>query len=161
MASAHAWSGRLDEAHRALAEARRLEPHDSVRSHYPDVLVRRHMAQIERYREGLRMAGLRDHAEETADFGVAPDRKLHATLRGFTPLTVPGATTIRTAELVRLLTARKPLVIDTFPISGGDPSRTQSDCEVSGLVATLTILCRPDCPAGCRRSREMIGTPLL
>ena len=162
MASAHAWSGRLDEARRALAEARRLEPHDSVRSHYPDVLVRRHMAQIERYREGLRMAGLRDHAEETADFGVAPDRKLHATLRGFTPLTIPGATTIRTAELVRLLTERKPLVIDTVSNFWGRsiPGRNRT-ARCRGLVATLTIPCRPGCPAGCRRSREMIGTPLL
>ena len=113
MASAHAWSGRMDEARGSLAEARHLEPHDSVRSHFPDVLDAGHMAQIERYREGLGLAGLRNHAEETADFGVAPDRKLHATLRGFTPLTIPGATTIRTAELMRLLAERKLLVIDT------------------------------------------------
>lgn len=113
MASAHARSGQLDEARRALAEARQLEPHDSVRSHYPDVLDPRQMAQIESYREGLRLAGLRDHAEEAADFGVAPDGELHATLRGLTPLAVRGATTIRTAQLAGFLAESKPLVIDT------------------------------------------------
>lgn len=113
IASAHALMGQLDEARRALAEARRLEPHDSVRSHFPDVLDPRHMAQIERYREGLRLAGLRDHAEELADFGVAPDRRLRATLRGFTPLTAPGATTIQTGELVSFLHKRQPIVVDT------------------------------------------------
>jgi TolB-like protein/Flp pilus assembly protein TadD len=113
MASAHAWSGQSDEARRALAEARHLEPHDSVRSHFPDVLDPRHLAQIERYREGLRLAGLRDHAEEVADFGVAADCQLHAKLRGFTPLTVPGATTIQTGELVSFVPERQPVVIDT------------------------------------------------
>ena len=113
LASAHALIGELDEARRALAEARRLEPHDSVRSHFPDVPDPRHMEQIERYREGLRQAGLRDHAEEAADFHVVPDNELHARLRGFTPLTVPGAVTIRTSELVDLINQSKPLVIDT------------------------------------------------
>jgi adenylate cyclase len=69
-------------------------------------------AQIERVREGLRLAGLRDHADEDEDFGIAPDGRLRTDLVGRTPLTVPGATTIRTPELAVLLHDDKPVVID-------------------------------------------------
>ncbi len=113
LASAFAWTGQLDEARKALAQVNQLEPHDTVRSHFPEVLDRRYMVQIERYREGLRSAGLRDHADETADFRVAADVVLHSRLRGFTPLLAPGATTIHTGELAALLSERRPLVIDT------------------------------------------------
>jgi adenylate cyclase len=43
---------------------------------------------------------------------VASDDRLHEDLAGLTPTTVPGAATIRTAELERLLADRKPIVID-------------------------------------------------
>ena len=75
--------------------------------------------QIERFQAALRFAGLRDHAEEDADFGVASDDKLHQDLIGLTPTTAPGATTIRTAELERLLAERKPIVIDLLVYSWG------------------------------------------
>ena len=113
MASAYALNGQLSEARSALAEAIRLDPHDTVRSHYPEVRDPTYMAQIERYREGLRLAGLRDHAKEDVDFGVPSDGQLRATLRGFTPLTARGAGTVLTAELVSLLATQKPLVLDT------------------------------------------------
>jgi adenylate cyclase len=69
-------------------------------------------AQIERVREGLRLAGLRDHVDEDEDFGIVPDSRLRTDLAGTTPLTVPGATTIRTPELAALLQDSKPVVID-------------------------------------------------
>jgi adenylate cyclase len=119
MAGAYAWSGQLNEARRALSEASRLEPHDTVRSHFPEVLTPVYMEQIERFREGLRLAGLRDHADEDADFRVDSDGELHRTLRGFTPMTAPGATTIRTSELAPLLADRRPLIIDTVANSWG------------------------------------------
>jgi adenylate cyclase len=52
------------------------------------------------------------HANEDADFGVASDDKPHQNLAGLTPTTVPGATTIRTPELERLLADRNPIAID-------------------------------------------------
>jgi adenylate cyclase len=103
LACAHARSGNIRAAHLALAEANRLAPHDTVRSHYPEVLDPAYMAQIERFREGLRSAGLRDHAEEDADFGIKPDNQLRLDLRGYTPTNAPGVQTIRTADLVAML----------------------------------------------------------
>ena len=108
LAAAYARLGRLDEAHRAIAEVNRLQPYYTVRSIWIGSLE-----QIERYRAGLRLAGLRDHAEEDADFGVSADCNLRNLIRGLTPTTAPGATTIRTAELQRLLDDRKPIAIDT------------------------------------------------
>jgi TolB-like protein/Flp pilus assembly protein TadD len=109
LAAAYARLGRLDEAHRAIAEVNRLQPHYTVRS----TRYEGSLEQIERYRAALRLAGLRDHAEEDADFGVPADGNLRNRIRGSTPTTVPGAATIRTAELRRLLDDRKPVVIDT------------------------------------------------
>ena len=60
----------------------------------------------------LRRAGLRDHADEDADFGVPADNVLHTNSTGPTPLTVPGARTIRTPELAALMERRKPVVVD-------------------------------------------------
>jgi len=71
------------------------------------------------YQAALRLAGHRDHAEETADFGAMPDGDLHRRLFGLTPLTTPGATTVRTAELERLIAERKPIVLDPLLYSWG------------------------------------------
>jgi adenylate cyclase len=120
LAAAHARLGQLDEAHRAIAEANRIWTYDTVRDHYPQTPSSRVLLeQQERNQAALRLAGERDHADEDADFGVAPDDKLHADLAGLTPTTVPGATTIRTAELERLLAERKPIVIDPLLYSWG------------------------------------------
>ena len=113
LAAAYARLGQLDEAHRALAEANRIWPYFTVRGHaFGDFSSPARVAQNERFRAALRLAGLRDHAEEDADFGVAPDNTLHEDLAGLTPTTVPGAATIHTAELKRFLAERKPVVID-------------------------------------------------
>jgi adenylate cyclase len=108
LAAAYARLGRLGEAHRGLAEVIRLQPYYTVRSTWIGSLE-----QIERYRAALRLAGLRDHAEEDADFDVPADGCLRNGIRGLTPTTAPGAATIRTAEVRRLLDGRKPIVIDT------------------------------------------------
>jgi adenylate cyclase len=113
MAAAYGRMGEIEKAHQALAEANRVWPFDSVRSHSPDDPTSRVYAQqIRSYQEGLRRAGLRDHADEDADLGVASDAKLHRAYSGLTPTTAPGARTIRTGDLVALLAERKPLVID-------------------------------------------------
>jgi tetratricopeptide (TPR) repeat protein len=115
-AAAFARLGRLDEAHRALAEANRIWPYYTARSscpwgsHNPEFA-----AQIRRFQPALRLTGLRDRVDEDADFGVASDNKLHGDLGGLTPMTAPGARTIRTPELQQLLAERKPIVIDPSP----------------------------------------------
>jgi adenylate cyclase len=120
LAASYARLGLPDEAHRALTEANRVWPYDTVRMHWPAVPSNRvQAAQVERFQEALRLAGHRDHAEETADFGVVSDGDLHHSLPGPTPMIAPGATTIRTAELERLLAERKPIVLDPLLYSWG------------------------------------------
>jgi adenylate cyclase len=120
LAAANARLGRYDEAHRALAEANRLWPYGTVRSHSPSDPSNRVLAgQIERFQAALRLAGLRDHAAEDADFRVAVDGDLRQDYAGLTPTTMPGATTIQTVELERLLSGQKPIVIDPLLYSWG------------------------------------------
>jgi adenylate cyclase len=122
LAAAHVQLGHPNEAHRLVAEANRIWPYDTVRSHYPgDLSSRAYSGRFERYLILLRLAGLRDHADENADFGVPSDDKLFEDddLAGLTPTTAPGATTIRTADLERFLTERKPIVIDPMLNSWG------------------------------------------
>jgi adenylate cyclase len=118
IAAAQARLGHLDAAHHALAEANRIWPYDTVRSHAPEDLSSPvYTAQVERFQVALRLAGHRDHAEENADFGVVSDDNLHQDdyyLAGQTPTTTPGAQTIRTAELSRFIAEQKPIVIDSL-----------------------------------------------
>jgi adenylate cyclase len=114
LAAAFARLGQHDAAQRALAEANRVWPYDTVRAHWPDGSTNPvYLAQIERWQVAMRLAGHRDHAEENADFGVPADAALRSESAGLTPTTVPGATTIRTSDLALLLTETHPLVIDT------------------------------------------------
>ena len=124
IASAFALLGRTNAAHSALAEANRLWPFATVRSLPPAMTPRglphpASLMQMRHVQEGLRLAGLRDHAEEDADFGVAPESMLHTDLVARTPTSVPGAMTIRTAELVSLLSRLKPIIIDVALDSWG------------------------------------------
>jgi TolB-like protein/DNA-binding winged helix-turn-helix (wHTH) protein/tetratricopeptide (TPR) repeat protein len=106
MSASLALAGRLDEARQAAREADRLWPFDTARSTYPlDIRSPALVAHELVFQRGLRLAGVRDHAEENADFGVEPDITLHPALAGYTPLAAPGAKTIRTGELVHMLDA--------------------------------------------------------
>jgi tetratricopeptide (TPR) repeat protein len=112
-AVAHARLGHDGQARRALAEANGLWPFDTVRGQSPvDLRSATAAEQIRSYQEGLRLAGLRDHADEDADFGIPPDSTLRMNRIGYTPLTTPGAPTIRTADLPTFIAERRPLVID-------------------------------------------------
>jgi len=138
MAAAYALNGQLEEARRNMAEAVRIWPFNTVRSEFPmDATSADYAAQIRRYQEGLRTAGLRDHAEEDTDFGVAPDRVLHADPVGYTPTAAPGVETIRTAELVKLLASEKPVVIDTVNRSWGRSIPGAIGLQHSGVGGSL------------------------
>ena len=126
LASAYAWADRLNDARRTLAIALGSATLMDVTvrtvsagvSHFEDPA---RIAQQQRLADGLRRAGLRDHLDEDADSRIPSD----ATLRAFdrvnspTPMTVPGGTTVRTADVVKLLTERKPIVLTT---SDANPS---------------------------------------
>jgi len=60
----------------------------------------------------LRLAGIRDHADEDADLGLQSDNVLHTDYYGLTPTTAPGAQTVKTHDLVILMDQRKSLVLD-------------------------------------------------
>jgi adenylate cyclase len=103
----------LEEAHRALAEANRLWPYDTARSHWPqDPAFQIFATQIGHFQAALRLAGERDHADEDADSRVPSDGNLHRDLAGPTPTTVPGATTLTTTALARMLDDHEPVIID-------------------------------------------------
>lgn len=72
-----------------------------------------HVVQLHTVRDGLRLAGVRDHADEAANTGVPADDSLHHDYEAVTPATVPGARTIRTSELVALISQQNPLILDT------------------------------------------------
>jgi hypothetical protein len=98
----------------------RLWPYDTVRSRAPELLVSPiYVEQYRRFQGALRLAGLRDHANEDADFGAPVDVTLRSELAGFTPTDTPGAITIRTPDLVRLIARARPIVIDTMTYTWG------------------------------------------
>jgi len=123
IAAAHALSGNLEAARLSASEAKRLWPTLTARG-YPQ--FRRmgnpvEIEQIDRIRDGLCTAGIRDHADEDADAGVASDAVLHTDYEAPTPVSVPGARTIRTFDLATMLGERRPLVLDTTHWGGSLP----------------------------------------
>src|SRR5262249_24068750 len=108
-------TGGKEAAKHAVDAALQINPFDPVRARAPgnpDSPADR--AVFRRIQDALRIAGLRDHAEPDADFGVASDNLLRERLEGHTPTTALGATTVKTEELAKILTMQKPLVIDTM-----------------------------------------------
>ena len=115
IAGAYALNGRLDEAHTALVQSRRIWPFGTLRTLSASVdfeSTHEYAAQYDRYVEGLRLAGERDHADEDADFGVPPKGTLRDDLYGFTPTTVPRVTTIRTDALLTFIRNANPIIIE-------------------------------------------------
>ncbi len=117
LAAAYALADRLDDAHRMLASAMTWDRtmDDSVRNfvnNIPMYYDARRRAQEMRIADGLRLAGLRDHLDERAKSHVTPVADLQGNTNRPTPMTVPGAATIVTEDLVELLRS-KPLVLTT------------------------------------------------
>ena len=157
-AAASARAGDLVAARRALIEAHRLWPLDTVRTRYLEGPASpAHKAQYARYQEALRLAGYRDHADPDADYGVPSDNLLHGDLVGLTSMTVPGATTIRTTELETLLAKRNPLVVDTMLYSWGQSIPGAVGLPGSGRGGELSS---PMTERLGRKLHEMTGTDL-
>jgi TolB-like protein/DNA-binding winged helix-turn-helix (wHTH) protein/Tfp pilus assembly protein PilF len=140
LAAAYAQLGHFDEAHRALAVVNRNFPYATIRMIAPEAAPNGpansvYVGQVKRYQQGLRLAGLRDHAEEDADFHVPADNNLRVIgeSAGWTPTTAAGATTIYTAALKQLLADRHPIVIDTLLNSWGRSIPGAIGLERAGL----------------------------
>jgi hypothetical protein len=116
IAAAQALAGDLPAARQSAAEGVRLWPTITARSYFPFPMTSPDaIASVARMRDGLRLAGVRDHADEDADPGLPADDVLHETYAVPTPVGAPGVRTIRTTELIALLEHRRPLVLDTQP----------------------------------------------
>jgi TolB-like protein/tetratricopeptide (TPR) repeat protein len=117
LASAYALTGDMERAAHTLSEATQCWPFGTIQSLWPfyeprGLPAQAYAEQIQYVREGLRLAGLRIHTDEASDFGIAPTQSMCADPIGLTPTSCPGATTIRTPELVDLLAERRPILID-------------------------------------------------
>jgi rhodanese-related sulfurtransferase len=88
--------------------------------------------------DGQRLAGFRDHADEDADFGVPEDGVLHTKLSAPTPLTAPGAKTIHTDELVRLLAESRPVIVDAMMYWWGRSIAGSIGLNFAGLGGDFT-----------------------
>jgi tetratricopeptide (TPR) repeat protein len=114
IAAAQALAGHIEQARLNASEATRLEPTLTARSFSPFVITNPvAVAQVSRMQDGMRLAGIRDHASEDADFGLPADNALHTNYRAPTPTALPGAQVIQTSYLVKFLEQQKPLVLDT------------------------------------------------
>jgi TolB-like protein/tetratricopeptide (TPR) repeat protein len=115
IAAAQALAGHTEQARQSAHEATRLQPTLTVRSFYPyNMTYPVYVAQVSRMLDGMRLAGIRDHADEDADFGLPSDSLLHTDYEAPTPTTAPGVRTIRTTDLANMVEQRKPLVLDTI-----------------------------------------------
>jgi adenylate cyclase len=112
IAAAQALAGQIAEARSSAVEAARLWPTITTRSYPYKVTNPFNTEQTSHMRSGLGRAGIRDHADENADSGIASDNVLHSDYEAPTPTSVPGAQTIKTAELNALIEQRKPLLLD-------------------------------------------------
>jgi adenylate cyclase len=115
-AAAQALSNHPEEARVTAAKSCHLWPSLTARG-YGRINISGSVAtaQVARVREGLRLAGIRDHADEDADLDIVSDDALRSDYDGPTPTTAPGAHTIRTPELAALVKRRNPLILDTVP----------------------------------------------
>jgi DNA-binding winged helix-turn-helix (wHTH) protein/tetratricopeptide (TPR) repeat protein len=115
IAAAYALIGEIDEAYRAMDEVNRAWPFNTVRGvGHENYQSSVYAEQFRHYHNGLRLAGMRDHSDEYADFGAPAGNTLISPLKGYTPTVVAGVQTIGTAELERFLRYRAPLVLDTM-----------------------------------------------
>jgi adenylate cyclase len=138
LAAAYARVGKDLEARRMLAAADKDWPFDTVRGHWPDDLNPTFAAQVRDYQEALRRAGERDHAEEDADYGLAPDAVLRLDLAGYTPLTAPDVTTVRTSELPCLIAERHPIIVDAMTYFWGRSIPGAVALRDAGLGGTVS-----------------------
>ena len=113
LASALELTGDHERAGREAAEVARLAPAWTARTWDLRQWNRSALGEQLRYvSDGLSRAGLRDYVDEDQDSGVPDPGGLQGARSGPTPMLVPGAVTVRTEDVRRLLAEERPLVLD-------------------------------------------------
>jgi adenylate cyclase len=134
LAAAYARIGHMEEARQYLVRADRLWPYDTVRSRAPEALLSpTYIEQFRQFQVALRLAGLRDHADEYANFGVPAFAALRSELAGLTPKDAPGVKTLHTVDFVRFLAESQPIVIDTMTYFWGQSISGAVGLKYAGL----------------------------
>jgi TolB-like protein/Tfp pilus assembly protein PilF len=158
LAAAYARTGRMQKARQYLARAGQLRPYDTVRGCAPEILVSAdYVEQYRRFQDALRLAGLRDHADEDPNFGAPSDAALHDAPAGPTPTKAPGVNTVHTAELIRLLAEVPPIIVDTMTYSWGRSIPGAVGLKYCGLGGSFS----DDAQVGlCKKMRQLTGGKL-
>jgi adenylate cyclase len=139
LAAAYARIGKIEEARQYLVGADRLWPYDTARSRAPEILLNpTYIEQFRQFQDALRLAGLRDHAAEDADFGLPTFAALRGRLAGLTPKDALGVTTLHTADLVQFLAESEPIVIDTMMYFWGQSISGAVGLKYAGLGGCFT-----------------------
>ena len=138
LAAAYALTGQVDDAHAMLASAMSsaLTMDFTVRGFLntvPKYYDAPRRQQELRLADGLRQAGMRDHLDEQANYGIQSTAELQDRTNAPTPLTVPGATTITTEGMVKLL-EQKPFVLTTAATNPTVPGAISFDLPNSGTL---------------------------
>ncbi len=157
LAAAYALSGKLAEAHALIAAALQ-------RPYAMDLTLGRmrraaeatgdpkRRAEETRLVEGLRLAGLRERLDETADSHIPSTSQLRDfdQLNAPTPMSVPGGTTLLTEQFEQLLHDSNPVVITTananptvpgavlMPFTFGGSTADEWQGQLDRLIAVLT-----------------------
>lgn len=153
IAAAQALGGHIEEARQSAADAMSLLPLITVRSFWRfNIKNAAALAEFARMRDGMRLAGIRDHADEDADFGLPSDDVLHTNYDAPTPTAVPGARIIRTPDLEKLLEERKPWC--WTPCAGASLSPARSDCGAPASAEAGLTSIRTGSAGNCSSSRE-------
>jgi TolB-like protein/rhodanese-related sulfurtransferase/Tfp pilus assembly protein PilF len=138
LAAAYALTSRSDDAHTMLASASSSERliDFTLRAFLHSIPVyfdAQRQEQERRIAQGLRLAGLRDHLDERADFHIPSGGYLRDAVNGPTPVDVPGGTTIYTDGMQHLLeSVAKPLILTTSPANPTIPGAIQIDSASTG-----------------------------
>ena len=108
-------TGDISTAEHLAQELNEQFPLATWRQHFPeDPDSDTNREQFRSWQHALKAAGVRDHLDPEADFGVTSDDALHQDLQGKTPTAAPGVTTLSTEQFIRMLENERPLVIDTM-----------------------------------------------
>ena len=120
LAVAYARTQRLEDAKRMAAQALRADDlrEFTVRSWLRGFRFYHQRGNLDRANsiaDALRLAGVPDHLDETADSGVPSTGELRdfTRLRSPTPMSVPGGRTLVTQDVVALLANKQPLILTT------------------------------------------------